>query len=587
MPPSTYGRGLRGLSLATIATISLALVLVFFYAPLDADQGFIQKIFYIHVPLAIVSLCGFIFGGVLAIGHLRTGDRALGHALVRGDPHGADLRGRSADHRIDLGQGLLGPLVGVERADARLVPDRRAAVRDLSAAAVRDRGSDAARPGTRACSQSSQARSCRSTSSPCALAQQYVHPRVLTLAGGNLPGSMRLTFLISLVGITLLYVTLWKYEMAAKNARMQVRRLRRTLLGDDAVRRLRKERGPVMSALLTLATAPALPLHSAGKYVAGAYIVFVALILIYVAIMARRLTRTERDLAELRREVEAAQAQRGSRPRSHRGSEMSELLAIGVSHKTAPVEVRERLALPEARAADFLRDLRGSGEVHEAVAISTCNRTELYLVVGDPVEAEGTVLSMLASQAGIRPTSLASAIYSPPQLRCRPAPVPRHRGPGVDDRRRGRDPGPGQARLRGRARQGHRRTADQPPVQGGAGDRQAGAHRDRDRRAPAQPAGRRGRAGPRAARTAHRPRGRDRGNRRDERADRAGAGRQRRQHGVRRQPPARPGAVARQALPRTQRQLRRAAPGADQRRHRRRRDRVAARCCSRPASWRR
>ena len=55
--------------------------------------------------------------------------------------------------------------------------------------------------------------------------------------------------------------------------------------------------------------APALPLHSAGKYVAGAYIVFVALILIYVAIMARRLTRTQRDLAELQREVEATQAQ--------------------------------------------------------------------------------------------------------------------------------------------------------------------------------------------------------------------------------------------------------------------------------------
>jgi glutamyl-tRNA reductase len=91
---------------------------------------------------------------------------------------------------------------------------------------------------------------------------------------------------------------------------------------------------------------------------------------------------------------------------------VSELLAIGVSHKTAPVEVRERMALPEARAADFLRDLRGSGEIQEAVAISTCNRTELYLVVGDPVEAEGTVLSMLSSQAGIRPTALASAIYS-------------------------------------------------------------------------------------------------------------------------------------------------------------------------------
>jgi glutamyl-tRNA reductase len=91
---------------------------------------------------------------------------------------------------------------------------------------------------------------------------------------------------------------------------------------------------------------------------------------------------------------------------------VSELLAIGVSHKTAPVEVRERLALPEGRAADFLRDLRGGAEVHEAVAISTCNRTELYLVVGDPVEAESTVLGMLARQAGIRPTGLATAIYS-------------------------------------------------------------------------------------------------------------------------------------------------------------------------------
>ena len=91
---------------------------------------------------------------------------------------------------------------------------------------------------------------------------------------------------------------------------------------------------------------------------------------------------------------------------------MSELLAIGVSHKTAPVEVRERVALPEARAAVFLRDLRGTGEVHEAVAISTCNRTEIYMVVGNPVEAESRALAMLATLAGIRPTALAASIYS-------------------------------------------------------------------------------------------------------------------------------------------------------------------------------
>ncbi len=61
-----------------------------------------------------------------------------------------------------------------------------------------------------------------------------------------------------------------------------------------------------MSALVF--AAPALPLHSAGKYVAGAYIVFVALILIYVAIMARRLRSTRRELDDLQREA-AARAQ--------------------------------------------------------------------------------------------------------------------------------------------------------------------------------------------------------------------------------------------------------------------------------------
>lgn len=53
-----------------------------------------------------------------------------------------------------------------------------------------------------------------------------------------------------------------------------------------------------------LASAPALPLHTAGPYVAAAYIVFVALILIYVAIMARRLSRTQKELRELQRQLE-------------------------------------------------------------------------------------------------------------------------------------------------------------------------------------------------------------------------------------------------------------------------------------------
>ena len=92
---------------------------------------------------------------------------------------------------------------------------------------------------------------------------------------------------------------------------------------------------------------------------------------------------------------------------------MSELLALGISHKTAPVALRERLAFTEHEASEFARQATASAEVREAVVISTCNRTEVYLVVGDPVQAEGDVLGLLARRAGIRPTELAQEIYSP------------------------------------------------------------------------------------------------------------------------------------------------------------------------------
>jgi glutamyl-tRNA reductase len=92
---------------------------------------------------------------------------------------------------------------------------------------------------------------------------------------------------------------------------------------------------------------------------------------------------------------------------------VSELLALGISHKTAPVALRERLAFSDHEAVEFAREMIATDEVREAVVISTCNRTELYLVVGDPVQAEADVLGRLAGRARIRPTELAEAIYSP------------------------------------------------------------------------------------------------------------------------------------------------------------------------------
>ncbi len=88
------------------------------------------------------------------------------------------------------------------------------------------------------------------------------------------------------------------------------------------------------------------------------------------------------------------------------------LLALGVSHHTAPLALREKLAMPEGRAATVLAELLAGDAVHEAVAVSTCNRTELYLVTADPVEAESSALAVLARQAGIRPTELTDSLYA-------------------------------------------------------------------------------------------------------------------------------------------------------------------------------
>jgi glutamyl-tRNA reductase len=91
---------------------------------------------------------------------------------------------------------------------------------------------------------------------------------------------------------------------------------------------------------------------------------------------------------------------------------MSELLALGISHKTAPLELRERVALTEGRATGVLSELVETPGVQEAVAISTCNRTELYLAAQDPVGAESRALGVLAREAGTPPTELVGHLYS-------------------------------------------------------------------------------------------------------------------------------------------------------------------------------
>jgi heme exporter protein C len=228
-----YGKGLRALSISTAAVMTAALGLVFFYAPLEAEQGFLQKIFYVHVPLAIVSLCGFVAGGIMAIQHLRTRDPrwdvrsyvAIHMSLIFGV--GTLITGSiwakgSWGHwwvwdEPTLVSFLIVFLLYATYQPLRFAiedPERQAryaSVFAITAGAFVPLNFIAVRMST-----------------------AYVHPRVLG-ATSNLPGPMALTFVVSLAGIALLYTTLFRYELTAKHARAQLRTLRRRLAADDAL----------------------------------------------------------------------------------------------------------------------------------------------------------------------------------------------------------------------------------------------------------------------------------------------------------------------------------------------------------------
>src|SRR5215218_3938673 len=238
-----YGKGLRPLSIATVAMLALSLSLVFFYAPFDADQGFIQKIFYLHVPLAIVALVGFVVGGVFAIAHLRTDNRkwdaysyvsihmsvifgvavlvtgsiwakaSWGHWWVWDEPTLVSFL------IVFLLYACYQPLrFSIEDPERQA---RYASVFAIVAGAFVPLNFLAVR-----------------------LAESLTHPRVLSTTGGAMPGSMRLTFYLSLAGMTCLFVTLWKYELASKSASIQLRSLKRRLAGDDGLAPLARSAAP-------------------------------------------------------------------------------------------------------------------------------------------------------------------------------------------------------------------------------------------------------------------------------------------------------------------------------------------------------
>jgi heme exporter protein C len=227
-----FARGLKSISIASVVLIVGAFALVFFYAPNDADQGFVQKIFYLHVPLAIVALGGFVAGGVFGIQFLRTGDRSH------------DLRSYVAIHIsliLAVGALVTGSIWAKASWGHWWVWDEPTLVSFLIVFllyacyqplrfAIEDPGRQAR---TAAVFSITAGAFVPLNFLAVRLAESFTHPRVLSATGGSMPGEMRLTFMVSLLGMAVLFVTLWKYELTSKQASMRLRALKRRLADED------------------------------------------------------------------------------------------------------------------------------------------------------------------------------------------------------------------------------------------------------------------------------------------------------------------------------------------------------------------
>ena len=225
---------LRALSSAAVVTLTGGFALVFFYAPEDADQGIIQKIFYVHVPMAMVALGGFVAGGVCAIQYLRTRDSKW------------DLRSYVFIHlALILGVGVLitGSIWAHESWGHWWVWDEPTLVSFLIVFllyacyqplrfSIEDRERQARYASVFAVVAGAFV---PLNFLAVRLAQAYTHPRVFATANGGLPLKMKVAFYVSLLGMILLFITLWRFEMAHKLARGKLRALKRRLGGEDVV----------------------------------------------------------------------------------------------------------------------------------------------------------------------------------------------------------------------------------------------------------------------------------------------------------------------------------------------------------------
>jgi heme exporter protein C len=218
---------LRRLAIATVLVMGVGYALAFFAAPEDADQGFIQKIFYLHVPLATVALCGWIVAAIHAIQHLRTGDPKY------------DARSYVSIH-ISVIFGLAVLLTGAIWAKGSwgvwwewkeptlvsfLIIFLLYATYYPLRYAIEDRDRQARYSSVFAITAGAFV---PLNFLAVRLAQPLIHPRTFSSTGG-LPDSMLWPFLVCVVGMALLWTTLVWFELDSKEASGNLKRIRRAL----------------------------------------------------------------------------------------------------------------------------------------------------------------------------------------------------------------------------------------------------------------------------------------------------------------------------------------------------------------------
>jgi heme exporter protein C len=218
---------LRRLATATVAVMGAGYALAFLWAPEDVTEGFAQKIFYLHVPLATVSLIGFMVAAVHAIRHLRTGDPRH------------DARSYVSIH-ISVIFGLAVLLTGAIWAKSQwgvwwewreptlvsfLIVFLLYATYYPLRYAIEDRDRQARYSSVFAITAGAFV---PLNFLAVRLAQPYIHPRTFSSSGG-LPGEMLLAFLVCLAGMALLWTTLVWFELDAKSASGNLKRIRRAL----------------------------------------------------------------------------------------------------------------------------------------------------------------------------------------------------------------------------------------------------------------------------------------------------------------------------------------------------------------------